>query len=410
MLCTLAQVPLALHYLGTEAYGFWVTLASIVLVLNTVDFGLGVGIQHAMASAFGRDDLASVRTTFWTGAAILAVLGLLTLGAGLAAIHLGSWADLLKVRDPELRRHTNAALTIALGSFALALPFNAVNRLAAALQRGWLNAGWIALGSGLSLALVAAAARGNWGFLGFLAASLLVPTLQGLGLLLHLCVSLGWRPVPSDLAGGAELRVLLRTSFYYSFPQLGTALVQSVPALAISMAAGAAAVTGYNLLFRIFGPVQQVQMILLTPIWPAYTEAHIRRDHAWITRTFWRTGAMFLGLGVVLALIAWKAQAILHLWVGTADAVGPRLAAVVAAWCLLQMAAQPSIYYLVGIGRLRALAWSATPGLAAAVVALFLGARFGSAARVLECGAAALAVVLLPPLLAATFSALKSPP
>jgi len=29
---------------------------------------------------------------------------------------------------------------------------------------------------------------------------------------------------------------------------------------------------------------------------------------------------------------------------------------------------------------------------------------------VLECGAAALAVVLLPPLLAATFSALKSPP
>ena len=28
--CTLVQVPLALHYLGTEAYGFWITLFSII--------------------------------------------------------------------------------------------------------------------------------------------------------------------------------------------------------------------------------------------------------------------------------------------------------------------------------------------------------------------------------------------
>ena len=52
MLCTFAQVPVALHYLGTEAYGLWITLLSIVLVLSSVDFGLGVGMQHAMARAF----------------------------------------------------------------------------------------------------------------------------------------------------------------------------------------------------------------------------------------------------------------------------------------------------------------------------------------------------------------------
>jgi len=53
--CTLVQVPLALHYLGAEAYGFWVTLFSIMLVLNFVDFGLGVGMQHAMARAYGTE-------------------------------------------------------------------------------------------------------------------------------------------------------------------------------------------------------------------------------------------------------------------------------------------------------------------------------------------------------------------
>ncbi len=28
--CTLAQVPVALHALGTEAYGLWITLMSVI--------------------------------------------------------------------------------------------------------------------------------------------------------------------------------------------------------------------------------------------------------------------------------------------------------------------------------------------------------------------------------------------
>ena len=67
------------------------------------------------------------------------------------------------------------------------LQFDAVARLAAAVQRGWIHAGWIAAGSAISLALVAAAAGGHWGFLWFLTAeSLLVPAIQGLGLFIHL--------------------------------------------------------------------------------------------------------------------------------------------------------------------------------------------------------------------------------
>jgi O-antigen/teichoic acid export membrane protein len=395
--CTLVQVPLALHYLGTEAYGFWVTLFSIFIALNFVDFGLGVGMQHAMARAYGSDDMESARRMFWTGAAALGILGLLILAAGLPAAFLVAWPDILHIHDAGLRSETGAALAVAVAAFVVSLPFNAVARLAAAVQRGWIHAGWIAAGSALSLSLVAAAAIGRWGFLWFLAASLMVPLIQGLGLFVHLLGVLGWTLKPAPLAPASEIRGMLRSSILFAFPQFGLAIVQSAPALAISLAAGSSAVTGYALLMRLFGPFQQGQVILLNPVWPAYIEAHARGDHPWVRRAFWRTAAAFAALSVGVGAVAWKSQEILRLWIGpSAVFTGHRLAALTATWCILQMAAQPLIFYLIGIGRLHRLAWAATPGLLISGTALFWASRGGTVNGVLGAGSIGLVFALLP--------------
>lgn len=408
--CTFVQVPIALRYLGTEAYGFWITLVGIVLILNTVDFGLGVGMQHAMARAFGRDEVEPMKKSFWTGVAVLAILGAIVLAVGLPVARFGSWADRLQIHDAELRSETAAALTVAIATFVVGLPFNAVSRLAVAVQYGWINAGWIAAGNALSLVLVAAAAHWRWGFLWFLTASLLVPTLQGTGLFIHLLRVLGWSLRPSRLAPAAEIRLMLRSSLYYAFPQFGMALVQSAPALAISVAAGSVSVTGYNLLMRLFSPFQQGQLILLGPVWPAYTEAQAKADHSWVKRTLGRTVLASCALAVGLVAAAWQSHRLLALWIGhSAASVAPRLAAFVAAWSLVQMAAQPFMYYLMGVGRLRLLAWVGTPGLMATVAALFWGARTGTVDAVLSAGTATLAVGLLPPIAWAAMAALRQP-
>jgi len=408
--CTFAQVPIALRYLGTEAYGFWMTITSVVLVLNTIDFGVGVGMQHAMATAFGRDEPMAIRRLFWTGTAVLAVLGLAVLGLGLAVIHSFDWAGLLKIGDPTLRSETRLVLTIALVTFVACLPFNAVNRLAAAVQRGWVNSGWVAAGNGVSFALVAAAAFGHWGFSLFLFASLLVPAVQGLGLLVHLCLILGWTIVPTRLAPWDETQALLKASLWFALPQAGQALVQAVPAVAISLAAGPDSVTAYNLLMRLFGLLQQGQVLLLTPVWPAYTEASVRGDQAWIRRAYRQSALILAGLALAVGLVGWKSHLLLTIWVGhSANLVSGRLAALAGIWCVLQMAAQPPSYYLMGTGRLRQLAWAATPGLFITAGALFWGARGQTALAVLAAGSTALAALLLPPVFATAWASLRSP-
>ena len=188
-------------------------------------------------------------------------------------------------------------------------------------------------------------------------------------------------------------------SLYFAFPQLGLALVQSAPALAISVASGASGVAGYTLLIRLFSPFQQGQAILLNPVWPAYTEAHTRSDHPWIVRTFARTISAFFAFAIGILIVAWQSHALLSIWIGqSAVFVGPALTAYITLWCLLQMAAQPFIFLLMGVGRLHQLAWVATPGLLLSALALFWGARSGTVNGVFEAGSAAMAVTLLPPL------------
>jgi O-antigen/teichoic acid export membrane protein len=405
---TLVQVPLAIHYLGTEAYGFWITLFSTVIVLNSVDFGLGVGMQHAMAKAYGADDWEGVKRVFWTGAAALGVLGAAVLAIGLTAAFVAPCERWLHLQDPSLRALAGSAVAVAIAAFVVSLPFNAVARLAAGIQRGWIHAGWIAVGSLLSLALVEIAALGRWRFLGFLAASLLVPFVQGVGLTVHLLRRLGWSLRPTGLCPGHEIKAMLRSSLFFSFPQFGLALVQSAPALAISFGVGSAAVTGYTLLARLLGPFQQAQVILLTPVWPAYIEAQVQGEHPWIGRTFWRTGLACAALAAGAVLCAWQSPLLLQLWIGrnAADAASG-LAAATAAWCVVQMAYQPPLYFMMGTGRLHTLAWAATPGLLAGAGLLFAAARSGSVTTLLAAGAWGLAVGLLP-LMKATADALRT--
>ena len=410
MVCTLAQVPLALHALGAEAYGLWITLMSLTVMLNFIDLGLGVGMQKTMAVAFGHDDHARIRRIFFTGALALGGFALVALAIGLPLSLLLNWGGMLKITEPILRRQAGAGLAITLGAFALGLPFNALPRLAAATQRGWLQAGWIALGSIASLAVVALAARARWGFLPLLTLTTLLPTLQGLGLWLHLRHALGWKRKKLELLSRVERRALAAESLLFSVPQLGLALVQAAPPFVLSLAAGPIAATAFNLLQRLFSPVTQGQILFLNPLWPAVTEAHIRGESAWVHRAFRQSLLVAAGCVVALALLTQFAGPLLHAWIGDAAVLAPApLAWLTCAWFVTQVAWQPLMYLLVGVGRFSVLAvWGVIgPGLSLLAMTAAL-VWHGGAIAVLAGAVTGLAVGGLPGLAFATARALRS--
>jgi len=354
------------------------------VLFNFIDFGLGVGMQGIIAEAYGRDEAEEIRRAFFSGAVALGMLALALLVVGLPIALFGHWADTLKVHTPNLRAQANSALAITLFSCALGIPLNAVARLAAGVQRGWLHAGWIAGGSAVTLAAVALAAWARLNFLAFLAAATLVPVIQGVGMLGHLAHVLHWPRHFPPMLPPTTLRRMLGESLLFSVPQVGLALVQTLPAVAIAMTAGPVTVTAYNLLQRLLGVISQGQIMLLTPIWPAYTEAQMRGDGAWIRRTFRFSMVATVGLGIVLALIAWQAPRLVHWWIGAATTpASPGLLWMTTLWTLLLLAEQPLVYLLVGMRRLRSLAVFGTAGYVASIVGMFAGGGWSGASGVL---------------------------
>lgn len=409
--CTLAQVPLALHALGAEAYGLWITLMSVLVMLNFVDFGLGVGMQKAMATAFGADDLPRLRQTFNSGALALTGLALVALAIGVPLALFFDWGALLKIRDAALQPLAGPALAITVAAFALSLPFNAVPRLAMATQRGWLQAVWIAVFSFASLAIVAYAASARWGFLPFLTLTAMLPAAQGLAFWRQLRRALGWSRWDFSLLPRAEWRALAGDSLLFAVPQVGLAFVQAAPPLALSLAAGPLAATAFNLLQRLFSPVTQGQLMFLTPLWPAVTEAHVRGDTVWVHRALRQSLLVALGCLVALVLLTWQSGVLLRWWVG--DSTTPptsSLAWLTCGWFAAQVVWQPFMYLLVAVGRLRVLAAWSLVGVVLCLTGIVSSLAFHTGASgVLAAAVVGLAMGGLPGLATATRNALPSP-
>lgn len=380
--CTLAQVPLVLHALQVEGYGLWVTVIGLTVLLNALDFGLGLGLQQRLAEAFAEGDLRLVRRTFRSGAAALAGLGLGLLAVGLPLASALDWSRVLNLADPGLRPAVRPALQITLVACALGLPLNALPRLAVAVQRGWIQGLWVALGSGATLGSVFLAARGQAGLATFVALATGLPLLQGLGLALHLRHALGWRGRGAGGLDRAGRAALYRASLHYVPTQGLLALLPALPPLALGWTSGVVLVAQYNLLQRLYSPLLQGQMLLLTPLLPVAIEAYRRGDAAWTRRAFFRvlgfTGALLGGVALVTAL----APFLISHWTARAPAVpSAGFAWLAALWTGVQLVVLVPLYFLFGMGQLARAGRASLLALAGALLGWFgIGAGWGAEA------------------------------
>ena len=82
ILISFLSVPLTIHYLGSERYGVWLTISSLLTWMTLTDFGLsGNALVNVLAESSGRDDTKTAReytsSAFWVLTSISLVTGLI---------------------------------------------------------------------------------------------------------------------------------------------------------------------------------------------------------------------------------------------------------------------------------------------------------------------------------------------
>jgi O-antigen/teichoic acid export membrane protein len=337
ILVLLISVPLTLKYLGTERYGLWMTISSVIAILGFSDLGISNGLLNGISKAHGTEDHELARQ--YVSSAFFFLTGVaFAMGVCFSiAYSFISWRSLFHISSPLALAEAGPAVATFVACFLLGIPISIVNRVQSGYQQGFVTNLWSAAGSIVALASVLLVIRLHgslmWLVLAISGAPLLAQLANGIALFGVECIWLlpKWSYVTADVS-----RALLHSGFSFFVLQLATAVAFSSDNVVLAQVMGPEAVTQYSVPTRLFSLVATFCSIILTPLWPAYGEALIRMDHQWIRRTLLRSIALCLAASVAIGLVLITfGTRIIHLWAGPQIMPSRTLLIGLAIWSIL---------------------------------------------------------------------------
>jgi O-antigen/teichoic acid export membrane protein len=393
------SVPLVVGYLGSERYGMWLTMSSLVAALGPLDLGIGLGLLTVVSDAYGRDDREAARRAISTAAAMLSTIAVLATIAFGIVYFLIPWARIFNVATPTAIAEAGPASAVLFGAFALGLPLAIVGQVQLAHQSGYISSAWAIAGNiGSFIALVAIIAL--HGSLPLLVIALTCVALVAAALN-------GWflfrrqRPWLMPRLRDVDFRAargLLKTGSLFMVLQIAGLAAYQLDNFVIAQILGPSAVQEYAIPAKLFALAPMLLSFALTPLWPAYRESMARGDGAWVKRTLRRSiilAALVNIPSTVVLVIA--GPFLLNLWVGSA--VHPTLLLLLGlgAWAIMNTLNGPFAMLFNGANVVGFQAVCATlMAIANVAISIFLVQRIGVSGAVYGSVIAQTIFVLIP--------------
>ena len=355
MLISFLSVPLTIGYLGTERYGAWVTIGSLLAWLQLTDFGLGNGLTNAVTTAAGQDRPDLVRMHLSNGVALLTSIAVATGLVAALAWPFINWGAVFGVSDPATLAELGPAVATALAVFLIQFPLSSGGKVYMAYQEGRIGTYWGIAGNILSLLALITVTRTGGGLVW------LVIAVSGTQMLVVLA-SNAWiylrhrpnlRPGLRHLDTSA-MRPLGAVGGKFFLIQIMALVTFQTDNLVISHYLGAARVPEYSLTYTLFSYTALPQSLLFGYLWTAYTEAIARRDIVWVARAFHMSllaGIAFTAVAV--GCIAFIAQPFIAWWAGPAVVPSIALIAWMAGWSMINAYTNPIACLLAAASHLR---------------------------------------------------------
>jgi O-antigen/teichoic acid export membrane protein len=378
---SLITVPLALRYLGTERFGLWMTISSVLLMAGFADFGLGNGLLNAVAKAHGKDDIEGIKKAISSGFASLCCIAGVILILFLSIYRFVSWADLFRVTSPTARLEAGPTLMTFAICFALNLPSGAIQRTQLALQEGFLTDLWQLLGSVMTLLSLL---LGIWLRVGLPVLVLAIAGAPVLATALNGIFFFGirrpdlrprWR-----LASLQTVKQIMSVGVLFFVLQVVGSLAFSADGFVVARTTGAVNVPEYVIPQRMFSLITMAITMFLTPLWPAYAEAKSRGDGAWVKHTLYKSMTIALSISGVAAVgLLIVSRGLIHWWAGPTINPPMVLLAGLAVWTVMDSCGNALAAFLNGSGFLRPQIFvAATFGISCIAAKVYLARRFGS--------------------------------
>lgn len=318
IIISLMIVPATINYINAERYGIWLTLSSIIGWLSYFDFGFAHGFRNKFAEALAKDDTILARKYVSTTYAVLAILFLfIMIITSVINQHL-NWSNILNVSS-NLNNELQAVFQILIFFFCINIIAEVFNTMLTANQRPAAATAIKTVGNFISLIAITILTYTTNGSL-----ELLALTFSGIPCILTIIISIivfsrgkykRYAPSLKEI-DFSLIKNIVGMGGQFFLIMMCTLLIFQFTNIIISRELGAEYVTLYNVTYKLFSIVEMIAMIILTPIWSAYTDAYTRKDFKWMKQSSDKLEKMGLLSIPALIILTIMSQFIFNIWLG----------------------------------------------------------------------------------------------
>ena len=354
VLCNLILVSLAIRYLGTESYGVWLTLSSVISWFVLFDVGLGNGLRNKFSESIAKDEGSETRAYVSTAYFTIAVIG-----SGLAIVvwmvnqHV-NWASAFNVPN-SLASELKILIPVAFTFFSAQLVAKLITSIYLADQQHSIQDKiqfftQIALLVGI-IFLFQHQPRSLLAF-GVVYTALPVALLVLLNVIAFSDRYAPYRPTLRSVKKSHLAQILdLGLSFFVI--QIAGIVLFSTGNFIIAQLFGPAEVVPYNIAYKYFSLITLGFGVLVSPFWSSVTEAWTINDIGWILKALSNIQRLWLLVPAGLIVLMLGANSFYELWIGDDLVVPFAVSAWTAIFVALQTAATIYTTFINGIGFVR---------------------------------------------------------
>lgn len=352
MLASFLAIPLMIRYLGQEQFGVWSTLLTVMSWIVFFDLGVGNGLRNKVAEALARNDKKEAASYIASGYSLIGLIALVLWAVVTGASFFVPWQTVFNTQAiPEV----TLRLTVQIAVFFVVLNFwiGLISAILGAVQKTAMTALSQLISNVLALLFVFILTKTTDATITYLALA------YGVSLVIA-NIGLSWwfylknselRPKP--YLDKQHVSPLLSVGMQFFVIQIAALVIFTTDKMLISQLFGPEYVTQYDVIFKLFGIITFLHILIITPLWSAYTDAYHRDDFDWIKKILHKQIWIFIGIIVAIIFIATIAKPFIRIWIGSRFEVDSFLIFSMSALVLVTTWLNIFSYFLNGVQKIK---------------------------------------------------------
>lgn len=347
-------VPLTLQYLNSNVYGIWLTVSSVVLWISFFDIGFTQGLKNKLTEALAENNIIRGKELVSTTYIILCAIFIPLCIICEIFTPFINWSAFLHVSS-IFNNQLIDVVHILILCLCTQMIVSTIGSVLSSYQKVAIASSFPVIGNFFSLIIIVVLIETTVPSMFYLALAVTVPPI-----LIMLFASIYFYKTslsaikPRISYFNVHLiKELFNLGIKFFIINIQVLVMYQSTNILISNISTPTDVTTYNIAYKYLGTLLMILNIILTPIWPAFTDAYAKQDYSWMVSTYKRLVKLYKYVFLLAITMILVSPIVYKIWIGSKTqiplsmTIGIGIYIIINSWLAIQ------INLINGIGALK---------------------------------------------------------